>query len=178
MVQTAESSGLTIVSGPYQARKGRLPLMVGLIIGFGFSILWLTVSVFLILDGHLSNVVWGVMTALCTLLYCAYMGYVGYGMIVDSKKQYVLELTNTEVVLTVRDKLRRRKATQMVLLDDVKYAEYYPYQDSSLVILHAPYTVMEIPLWPMGNQSQDVMDFLSGRGIPVMNVQFDDQIPE
>lgn len=153
-------------------------MLVALVIGFGFSAVWLTVSLFLILDGHTPNVIWGVMTGLCTILYCVYMAYIAYKMLVDSKRQYILEVNSSEAVLTVLDKFRHRKSTQMVLLDDVKYAEYYPYPDSAAVILHAPYAVVEIPLWPLGGQSQDVMDFLAGRGIPIVNAQFDDSIPE
>lgn len=178
MVQIVDSSGLKIASGPYKARPGLYPMLVALIIGFAFSALWLTVSLFLILDGHTPNVIWGVMTGLCTILYCCYMGYIAYRLVADSQREFVLEITQSEAVLNVKDKLHRRKSTQMVLLDDIKYAEYYPYADSSSVILHAPYTVMEIPLWPLGGQSQDVMDFLSGRGIPIVNAQFDDRIPE
>lgn len=178
MVQTRDSCGLKLASGSYKQRPGLYPMLVALLIGFAFSAVWLTVSVYLILDGHTDHVVWGVMTGLCTILYCLYMGYISYRMISDSQRQYELELTQTEAVLVVKDRLHRKKSTQMVLLDDVKYAEYYPYPDSSSVILHAPYTVVEIPLWPLGRQAQDVMDFLAGRGVPIVNAQFDDRIPE
>ena len=177
MVQIADNCGLKVASGPYKSRPGLYPMMVALMIGFAFSALWLTVSVMLILDGNTPNVLWGVITGLCTLLYCFYMGYMVYRMVVDSQRQYILEVNSSEVVLTVLDKFHKRKSTQMVLLDDVKYAEYYPYPDSASVILHAPYTVVEIPLWPLGRQSTDVMDFLAGRGIPIVNAQFDDRIP-
>lgn len=178
MIQITDASGgLKVESGPYKSRPGLYPMLVALIIGFGFSLLWLTVSIYLILDGHTPDLIWGSMTGLCTVLYCFYMGYVAYRLLVDSRRQYVLELNASEAVLTVLDNLHRKKSTQMVLLDDVKYAEYYPYPDSASVILHAPYTMMEIPLWPLGKQSQDVMDFLSGRGIAVVNAQFDDRIP-
>jgi hypothetical protein len=177
LVQITDTNGLKVASGPYKSRPGLYPMLIALVIGFGFSLLWLTVSVFLILDGHTPNVIWGSMTGLCTILYCCYMGYIAYRLLVDSKRQYVLELNASEAVLTVLDNLHRQKSTQMVLLDDVKYAEYYPYPDSASVILHAPYTMMEIPLWPLGQQSQDVMDFLAGRGIAIVNAQFDDRIP-
>lgn len=177
MIQITDASGLKVASGPYKRRPGLYPMLVALFIGFAFSFLWLTVSVFLILDGHTPNVIWGSMTGLCTILYCCYMAYIAYRLLVDSQRQYVLELNASEAVLTVLDNLHRKKSTQMVLLDDVKYAEYYPYPDSAAVILHAPYTMMEIPLWPLGPQSQDVMDFLAGRGIAVVNAQFDDRIP-
>lgn len=177
MVQIVDSSGLKMVSGPFKSRPGLYPMIVALAIGFGFSAVWLTVSVMLILQGTISTIMWGVMTAMCTILYCVYMGYMVYRMVVDSQRAYILEINHSEAVLTVLDKFHRKKSTQMVLLDDVKYAEYYPYTDSSSVILHAPYAVVEIPLWQLGQQSQDVMDFLSGRGIPIVNAQFDDRMP-
>lgn len=152
-------------------------MLVALGIGFAFSVVWLVVAVCLISGRELQYVLYGAIVALATAAYCTYMGYVAYRLLADSKRQYVLELTQCEAVLTVIDNLHKKKSTQMVLLDDVKYAEYYPYPDSSAVILHAPYTVMEVPLWPLGNQSQDVMDFLAGRGIPIVNSQFDDELP-
>ena len=177
LIQISDTSGLKVASGPYKKRPGLYLMLVALLIGFGFSLLWLTVSFFLIMDGHTPSVVWGSMTGMCTLLYCCYMGYTAYRLLVDSQRQYILELNATEAVLTVLDKLHRQKSTQMVLFDDVKYAEYYPYPDSASVILHAPYAMMEIPLWPLGNQAQDVMDFLAGRGVAIVNVQFDDRVP-
>jgi hypothetical protein len=173
MVQIAETGGLTIASGSCKTRPGLYPILLALLIGFAFSAVWLTVSSFLIIDGRTTNVVWGILTGACTVLYCCYMAYIAYRLIGDSQREYVLELTHCEAVLTVMDKLRRKKSTHMVLLDDVKYAEFYPYPDSASVILYAPYTVMEIPLWPLGVQAQDVVDFLWGRGIPVVNAQFD-----
>ncbi|MBX9686125.1 MAG: hypothetical protein K2X27_05455 [Candidatus Obscuribacterales bacterium] len=178
MLDIADNVGLELLSGSYKSRPGLIPMIVALTIGFGFSVVWLSVSVILIQDGELGHVLWGILTACCTIVYCLYMGYIGYRMIVDSQRRYKLELTNSEAVLTVLDKLHRKKSTQMVLFDDVKYAEYYPYPDSSSVILHAPYAVMEIPLWPLGAQAQDVMDFLAGRGVPIVNAQFDDRLPE
>ena len=178
MIQLQDTTGLTLASGPYKTRPGLYPMLVALGIGFAFSIVWLIVAGCLIADGKAPYVLYGIMVAIATAAYCTYMGYVAYRLLADSKRQYVLELTQSEAVLTVIDKLHRRKSTQMVLLDDVRYAEYYPYPDSSSVILHAPYAVMEIPLWPLGTQSQDVMDFLSGRGISIVNAQFDDELPE
>jgi hypothetical protein len=66
----------------------------------------------------------------------------------------------------------------MVLLDDVSYVEYYPYSDSACIIMHACHYEMEVPLWPLGEHGQDVIDFLAGRGIRIVNVQTDDKVPE
>ena len=101
-----------------------------------------------------------------------------YTLIHDAFQEYIFELTDTEAVLLVNDKLKHKKSTFMILLNDVRYAEYYPYSDSSCIILHAPYYEMEVPLWPLGAHGQDVLDFLTGRGIRVVNVQSDERIPE
>jgi hypothetical protein len=37
---------------------------------------------------------------------------------------------------------------------------------------------MEVPLWPLGEQVKDVIDFLDGRGLRIVNVQSDDAIPD
>ena len=77
------------------------------------------------------------------------MGAMTAGLVGDAYRDYQLELNETEVVLIVVDRLRRKKSTQMVLLDDIKYAEYYPYSDSASVILHSPYIARKCPcgLW-------------------------------
>jgi len=93
------------------------------------------------------------------------------------KREYVLELTESEVVLVIIDRYAKKKTTQMLLLDDVIYAEYYPYPDSSTIIYHTEYALMEVPLWPMGDRGQDVVDFTEGRGVRVINVQSDESIP-
>lgn len=175
MAQALESS-LRLVSGPYK-KPGLYPMLAALAIGFGFSIAWLSLSIALVATGQMPNVAWGVMVGLCTILYCIYMGYVGYQILRDKHRHYVLEVSHCELVLTTLDRLNKKKATQMVLLEDVKYAEYYPYKDSSCLILHSPYATVEIPLWPLGEQGQDLIDFLAGREIKIVNVQLDDSIP-
>jgi hypothetical protein len=89
-----------------------------------------------------------------------------------------LELTDSEANLIVIDRLRKKRGVQMVLLDDITYAEYYPYRDSASIIFHTPYTDMDVPLWPMANQGRDVVDYLDGRGVKIINVQSDDPIPD
>lgn len=177
MTVYSETTGLTLTSGPAKSRPGLIPMVVALVVGFSFSGLWLAVSAALIWEGNFDHVIWGTLTGMCTILYCCYMGFMAWKLLSEGRRDYLLELTLDEAVLTVVDNMSHKKSTQMVLLDDVRYAEYYPYPDSSSVLLHAPYTVMEIPLWPLGNCGVDVIDFLSGRGISVINVQSDDKIP-
>lgn len=170
---------LKLWSNPQQRRPGFKLMSVALVVGFAFSGLWFFVSIGLIFQGGFDQIIWGALIGLSALVYGVYLGIIGYKLIADGRQQYDLEVTGSEVVLSVCDTLRKRKSTQMVVLDDVKYAEYYPYPDSASVYLYAPYTVMEIPLWPFGGRGgDDVIDFLKGRGIPVMNVQFDDKVPE
>jgi hypothetical protein len=178
LVTTVDFVRLRLVSKPYKNRAGLWPMVVALTVGFGFSFVWFAVAFWMLTQPGAEFVTWGVLIILSTLFYCLYLGIASFKIYADSKRQYCLELTETEAVLSVIDKLRKRKSTQMVLLADVKYAEYYPYADSACIILHAPYADMEIPLWPLGAQSQDALDFMEGRGLHIINVQSDERIPD
>lgn len=178
MVATVDSVRLRISSKPYKNRAGLVPMVFALAIGFFFSCLWFGVAAWMMLQNGREFFTWGLMIVLSTLAYCVYLGVAGYKIYADSRRQYVLELTGTEAILSVIDTLRKKKSTQMVLIADVKYVEHYPYPDCSSIILHAPYTDMEVPLWPFGTQAQDVLDFLEGRGVQVVNVQSDEKIPD
>jgi hypothetical protein len=164
---------IKLVSNPYRRRRGLLPLAIGVILGWIFAVLWFLVSILALPY----NALWSALVAASTIAFSILLGAMTAGLVGDAYRDYQLELNETEVVLIVVDRLRRKKSTQMVLLDDIKYAEYYPYSDSASVILHSPYIAMEVPLWPLGGGAQDVIDFLNERGIRVMNVQFDDKVP-
>jgi len=172
---TVASTGhITLTSNPHKKRVGLIPLCAVI------AVLWM---------GGLAYVAMAIMTfqrnpelSIGIIIMMSGLGFVlsifGYSLLRDSYQDYVLELTDTEAVLIVIDRLRKRKGTQMVLLDDISYAEYHPYADSALVILHTSYTDMQVPLWPMTNQGRDVIDYLDGRGVRVINVQSDDPIPD
>jgi hypothetical protein len=173
MVSPEDRNLIKLVSNPYQRRSGLLPITIGVVLGWIFSVLWFCVSILALPY----NPLWSALVAASTIAFSIFLGAMTASIVSDAYRDYQIELNETEVVLIVIDRLRRRRSTQMVLLDDIKYAEYYPYSDSASVILHATYIAMEVPLWPMGGRAQDVIDFLSGRGIRVMNVQFDDKVP-
>lgn len=165
---------LRFTSSPYIKRVGLIPLIIALAAGWVFVLLWTAVSIY----AFTYNNYWSLVLAASTVAFASFLGYMTYGLVRDAYQEYVFEITDTEAVLFVHDKMRHRHSTYMILLDDVRYAEYYPYSDSSSIILHAPYYEMEVPLWPLGRHGQDVVDYLSGRGIRVVNVQSDDRIPE
>jgi len=174
VVASVNPASLRLVSGPYGRRVGLIPMTIALTLGWIFAGLWLSTAIFILPY----NLIWSLVLTASTTLFSVYLGFVTYTMIADCFREYVLELTETEAILSVFDRLRKRRSTQMVLLDDIKYAEYYPFSDSASIIFHAPYTDMEVPLWPMGSRGQDVVDFLDGRGVTVVNVQSDDDIPD
>ncbi len=124
------------------------------------------------------NNYWAIVLGGSTVAFAAFLAYMSYMLVRDAFREYVFELTESEAVLFVNDRLHKKRSTCMVLLEDVRYAEYYPYSDSACVILHAPYCEMEVPLWPLGEHGQDAIDFLSGRGVRVINVQSDERMPE
>jgi hypothetical protein len=166
---------IRLESDPGVKRVGSGVMWVAIVIGLMFMALWLTVAVFT----FEYNAYWSVVIAGAALAFTCFLCLMAKTLIRDGSRRYFLELTDTEAVLNVFEGkgAKRKRATQMVLLDDIQYAEYYPYRDSSAVILHTTYAHMEVPLWPMGSHAQDVLDFLEGRGVPVVNVQSDDPIP-
>ncbi len=168
------SVNLRLVSGSHWRRVGLIPMVVGIGLGFVFVALWLTVAFFV----FQFNPLWSILLSCSTTVFATYLGIIGHRLVSDAFRHYIFELNDSEAVLVVMDRMKKRKCTQMVLLDDIKYAEYYPFQDSASIILHAPYIDMEVPLWPMGSHGQDVVDFLDGRGVHVVNVQSDEPIPD
>lgn len=174
MVQVLPPVQIKLRSKPYSMRTGLMPMIVGVAVGWVFSIIWLSVGIFALVY----NMLWGIILMCSTLAFSTYLGFMSYSLVRDAHRQFTFELTESEAVLNVLDGLTKKRSTQMVLLDDVSYIEYYPYRDSCSMILHAPYTHMEVPLWPLGEQALDAVDFLRGRGIQIVNVQMDDAIPE
>lgn len=161
-------------SRPYLKRVGLLPMLAVISFAWCFEFMWLYVSLWAVQF----NLYWAVTLLAATLAFGFCLGFMSWKMFKDAHREFDLELTDTEAVLSVIDKHRKKKAVQMVLLEDVRYAEYYPFQDSASIILHAEYADMEVPLWPMGSTGKDVVDFLNGRGVKVVDVQFDDKLPE
>lgn len=165
---------INLESDPHIKRVGSGVMWVAIVIGMMFMCLWLVVATFTFVH----NAYWSLIIAGAAIAFATFLSLMAYTLIRDSKRSFKLELTDSEAVLNVHDGLSGKDCMQMVLLDDVKYAEYYPYRDSSSVILHTPYAQMEVPLWPLGRHGQDVIDFLEGRGVLVVNVQSDEPIPD
>ncbi len=174
MVTARPQIAIKLVSKPFSSRTALAPLLVGIGVGWVFTLAWLVTGIFALMH----NFYWGLTLLGSTFGFSLILGFMSYSLIRDANRSFVFELTDSEAVLYVYDRLKKRKSTQMVLLDDVKYVEYYPYRDSASMILHTPYAQMEVPLWPMGEQVKDIMDFLDGRGLRIVNVQFDDVIPD
>ncbi len=173
MVSSTQKVKLRFKSGPYCRRPGLYPMAVILALSWVFSFMWLFVALWV----FQYNPFWSVTLMASSLAFGSFLGYLTYTMIDDACREYQLELTDDEAVLSVVDRLHKKRSVQMVLLNDVSYAEYYPFQDSASIIFHAPYAEMEVPLWPLGSAAADVVDFLHGRGVNVVNVQSDESIP-
>jgi hypothetical protein len=165
---------IKLVSNPYHLRAALFPTIMILALSWVFVFAWLTLALWLTLN----NIFWALGILLADFAFGFYLYLMSYNLYADSFRDFVLELTASEAVLNVNDRLHHKHSTQIVLLDDIKYAEYYPFQDSAMIILHAPYVDMEVPLWPLSGQGADVVDFLNGRGVNVVNVQSDDKIPD
>ncbi len=164
---------IRLASHPYRQRSGLMPMICAIATGWIFVGLWGWVVSISLAYNHL----WALLVSLSTIAFAVILACMTISIVREARREYTYELNSTEAILEVSDKVTKKKQTIMILLDDVQYAEYYPYTDTSSVILHAPESEMEIPLWPLGRQAQDVLDFLIGRGIKIMNVQMDDKVP-
>lgn len=174
MINSSSGCKIVLHSDPKIKRVGSGPLWAAIAVGLAFSLLWILAGSVVIIY----NFYWAVVMIAASVAFGTLLIHVGYTLVRDGKRKLTLELTSTEAVLIVKDELNNRQATQMVLLDDVIYGEYYPYRDSATIILHTSYAKMEIPLWPMGSRAQDALDFLDGWGINIVNVQSDDPVPD
>ena len=164
---------IRLASNPFRNRTGLIPLVVAVGIGWVFVGLWTFVACLT----FQYSAPWSILVACTAAAFGGILFLMTLGILADANREYQYELNATEAVLTTFDKRSKRKKIKMILMDDVKYAEYYPYLDSACIILHSPEFDMEVPLWPLGEHSEDILDFLKGRGISVMNVQMDDSIP-
>lgn len=173
MPAATDFTGILIKSQPGKRRAGLLPLFTGLSLGWAFVLMWSIVAM-AAMPGSLA---WGLLLLGSTAAFGSLLSVMSVSLFRDACREYVIELTASELVLLVHDRLAKKRGTQMILLQDVIYVEYYPYPDSASMILHTAYSHVEIPLWPFGERSQDIIDFLCGLGIKVMNVQFDDKVP-
>ncbi len=174
MITSGHKTSIRLVSGSCWQRIGLRPLIFYLLLAGLVTVLWYGLSLWLVPY----NPIWALATGSLATLFTLYLGWVICRLVRDAYKDYTLELNGTEIVLKSFDRLKKQTTVEMVLLDDVTYAEYYPYQDSGCIILHAPYVNLEVPLWPMGTRGQDVVDFLKGSGVTVVNVLSDEKIPE
>lgn len=173
MPQIADSCSITLVSNPGRRRAGLVPLSAALALGWAFSIAWLTVAVFAMAE----NLAWSVLIILTTIAFTFFLTLMSVSLVRDSYREYRVEISASEIVLTVIDKYAKRTTTQMILFSDVSYVEFYPYPDSACLIFHTPYLQLDVPLWPFGARGRDIVDYLNGLGVKVMDVQFDDQVP-
>lgn len=180
MTAISNSCHITLTSNPHKKRVGLVPICGFMALGLAFVVLCLVGGIINISQSELEPVEMAnsALTIAAALAFCIFLCLASYGLMRDSYRDYILELTDTEAILIVIDRWRKKRGVQMVLLDDIVYAEYYPYRDSASIIFHTSYTDMEVPLWPMTNQGRDVVDYLEGRGVKVVNVQSDDPIPD
>jgi hypothetical protein len=165
--------GIKIKSQPSKRRAGLLPLFTGLALGWAFVLMWSVVA----MAAMPGSIAWGMLLLASTTAFGVLLTLMSVSLFRDACREYFIEVTASELVLVVTDRFAKQRGTQMILLGDVIYVEYYPYPDSASIILHTAYSNVEIPLWPFGERGQDVVDYLCGCGIKVMNVQFDDKVP-
>ena len=165
---------IKIDSCPGIKRVGTGAVWAAIGIGLLFVALWMIVAIGVIPY----NIYWSAVLALAASAFGSLLTFMAYSIIRDGKRRFSLEINDSEAVLVVQDMMHNKKSVQMVLLKDIEYAEFYPYRDSATIIFHSSYTKMEVPLWPFGNQIEDVLDYLDGLGVRIIDVQSDEPLPE
>ncbi len=145
--------------------------------GIAFGYLMVGAAIFAGLLAYVHNFYFALSLFFTGLGFAIFLGFLTYNLIRDACCDYILEITGHEAIFSKIDNWQKKRTDQLLLLTDIKYVEYYPYQDSASIIFHTPYIDMDVPLWPLGNHVQDILDFLEGAGVKVINVQSDESIP-
>lgn len=165
---------IKLVSNREACYRSIKPMLFGIVLG------WVMVAAG-IYASYLAiehNQYFALTIGLPALVFAGFLSFITYTLIRQSSCEYSLEITEHDAVFSKIDHLKKKTITKFVLLADIKYVEYYPYLDSATIIFHTPYGNTEVALWPMGEHAQDVIDFLSGLGIKIVDVQSDDPIPD
>lgn len=180
-------------AGNRGGRSSNLPLVVGLALALVQIAVTLTLSLLLFSQ----NAIFALLLSASALAFLFIVLTVAMRMLSNGQRLYNFEVTPTELILEIlslppepserqskkQDKGKKKRSERrkigrvMVFLPDVRYCEYYPYPDSASMIFHTAYSHLEVPLWPLGERRNDLVDYLIGLGIEVVNVQFDDEIP-
>ena len=165
---------LTLVSDKDSCNRGMAPMLLG--ICFGWIMVAAAILISCLAFAHIQY--FALSFILPAFIFALFLIANTYNLIRQSNCDYVFEITNHDAAFCKIDRLQRKKTMELVLLSDIKYAEYYPYLDSASIIFHTAYADTEVPLWPMGKHAQDAVDFLVGAGVKVIDVQSDEAIPE
>ena len=172
MAQILESPSIRFLSGPHRLRAGTLPLCVGLglVMAYCVSVLWVVVAYNL----FAVNIYIALILSTSIVGFLLFSTLMARAVIKDMTRRYELEVNPSELVVTSYDRGGKGKSI-MILLGDITYAEYYSWTS---MIVHTDYKTFEVPLWPLGNRSRDLVDYLIGHGVNVIDIEEDGELPE
>jgi hypothetical protein len=152
--------------------------MMPMILGIGLGWLMVAGGLFAASLAFAHNQYFACGLAAPSFIFALYLIFNTYNLIRQSNCDYIIEISDHDAAFSKIDHWQKKKTNQSILLADIKYAEYYPYLDSASIILHTSSSDIEMPLWPMGKHARDAVDFLTGMGVKVVDVQSDEAIPE
>ena len=164
---------IKLVSNRRSCYRSMTPSLCGIVFGY----LMVGVSIVAGFFAYAHNYYFALSLFFTGIGFACFLGILTYNLIREANCDYILEITGQDAIFSKIDNWQKKRTDQLLLLTDIKYVEYYPYQDSASIIFHTPYIEMDVPLSPMGNHTQDVLDFLEGAGVKVVNVQSDESIP-
>ena len=87
------------------------------------------------------------------------------------KTQYVVEVTDRAIHFFKIGGEPYKQNHKCLELDKIEQAECYRYQDSgSMIIMSRSGQKMEIPMWCMPSNGEDLVECLKNRGIKILNI--------
>jgi hypothetical protein len=166
-------STIKLVSDRRSYYRKKIPVFWGIALGY----LMVATAIIAGFLAYAHNYYFALSLFFIGLAFACCLGFLIYNLMREMFCDYILEINNQDAIFSKIDNWQNKRTDQLLLLTDIKYVEYYPYQDSASIIFHTSYIDMDVPLWPMGSHAQDILDFLEGAGIKVINVQSDESIP-
>lgn len=157
---------IRFVSRPSGKNFGAPAMMIGLVLA---SIL-LGAAVWVGVWQMQSSILLGALTLLCTASLALYLLFLVYR---SSKENSASELILEDETITLSSFAQNNKieSTQIISLDEIRVAEYYPSDDSGSILLRSSATDLDIPICLFGRECESqLIDFLRANGIRVVEI--------
>jgi hypothetical protein len=142
-------------------------MRIGIVVG------WIALAFALVMNLARAHVLgwWSPLTALILLCAAAYLTYLTYQWIADSRFQFELDIDGDVMKFRSYDRWQRKTVEQVISLPEVMAAEYYEPQDEASLRLRMPKGNVDIPLWSFGSDAETkIVHYIRSRGVEVIGI--------